>query len=81
VLPIDLIATAIVPQRSLLALTNNTVSRIVNLSCIEPNELNMLDKQNPPSGGAKRKQGRKAEMGYLSRRSDSPPQEYGCRGH
>src|SRR5271169_5507830 len=35
--PIDLIATAIVPQRSLLALTNNTVSGIVNLSCIEPN--------------------------------------------
>jgi hypothetical protein len=54
---------------SLLALTKNTVSGIVNLSCIEPNELNMLDKQNPPSGGAKLKQGRKAGMGNLSRRS------------
>jgi hypothetical protein len=44
-------------------------SGIANLSCIEPNELNMLDTQNPPSGGAKRKQGRKAGMGNLSRRS------------
>src|SRR5215467_14066472 len=57
------------PTVSLRALTHNTLSGIVDLSCIESNELNMLDTQIPPSGGAKRKQGRNAGMGNLSRRS------------
>jgi hypothetical protein len=49
------------PTVSLPALTHNTLSGVVDLSCIEPNEVNMLDMQNPPSGGAKRKQeGRRA---------------------